>query len=59
MIEYLQTYDQYVPFIANPLTISLPVRNCTIGEEYTADNKCQPCQAGYYNYAPMFKPDYC
>lgn len=41
------------------MAIKVTLRNCTIGEEYTADGKCLPCQVGYYSFAQFVTLGYC
>lgn len=34
-------------------------KNCTSGERYTTDGRCETCETGFYNLVPQTEPGNC
>jgi hypothetical protein len=55
----VETYGNAIDFANNDLNIPVLVRNCTMGEELTVDNRCVPCEKYTYLLEAPTKPTTC
>lgn len=55
----VETFGNDIDFANNDLNVPIFVRNCTMGEELTVDNRCVPCEKYTYLLEAPKKPTTC
>jgi hypothetical protein len=58
-IAGVQTYGNNVSFMNTPLSFTVALRPCYLGESYLTDNSCKMCPAGTYLFFPPTTPTNC